>query len=532
MYKARLLKNGQTIALKIQRPNTEEIVALDLYVLRWWGGFYNQIFRALGRDINLQSVMDDFGRLLYAEIDYIAEAANARRFSELYAQDVALSSVFVPRVYSELTTRKVLTMEWVDGVRLTDGESLEALDLDRRKLVDTLVQCSLRQIMENGFFHADPHAGNLLATPDGRLCYLDFGMMSYAATAQRNGFLLAVVHIVNRDWASLVGVYQKLGFIPTGTDVRPIEDALEDALPDVLNADISELNFKNVVGKLGDIMYTYPFSLPPFYISIIRCLGVLEGLAIQVDPKARIISEAYPYVANRVLTDSQEDLKEALRRLIFTADGRIRWSRLESLLDEAKESSGFDIVFAVDKLIDYVISSEGEDLLNDIADQIVLEADNLGHDTLVYITQAAGALATQDERIAAKALRSLVEVMQNNDQIEDGKPATSAIAKVLDSFTETLPEPTPSMQRTMKLGRLLGTRGVSSLATAADNGNVAVSTANQMSKFLPLVRKLSQEPRVTDKANEVVARLGERLVSRSLRALFGMPPPVFEAGES
>jgi len=368
--------------------------------------------------------------------------------------------------------------------------------------------------------------------------------MSYAASDQRNGFLLAVVHIVNRDWGALVRVYQKLGFIPEGTDVTPIELALEDALPDVLNADISELNFKNVVGKLGDIMYTYPFSLPPFYISIIRCLGVLEGLAIQVDPKARIISEAYPYIANRVLTDdSQEDLREALRRLIFTSDGHIRWSRLESLLDEAKESSGFDVVLAVDKLVDYVISSEGEELMNDIADQIVVEADSLGRDSVLYITKAAGALAIQDERAVAKALRSLVELLQNNDdkQSEDqeagnNSPATTGIAKVLnrltDQVTEALPEPTPAMQRTMKLGLLLGTRGASSLAAATkSNGNAATDTANTISRFVPLFRKLSQEPRVTSKANEVVARLGERLVSRGLRAAFGLPPPVFETVE-
>lgn len=164
--------------------------------------------------------------------------------------------------------------------------------------------------------------------------------MSYAEASQRNGFLLAVVHIVNRDWSELVLLYQRLGFIPPGTDLKPIEVALEKALPDVLNAEISELNFKNVVNKLGDIMYTYPFSLPPFYIAIIRCLGVLEGLAIQVDPTSRIISEAYPYIASRVLTDSQEELKEALRRLALTADGHVRWERLEGLLDEAKLSQG------------------------------------------------------------------------------------------------------------------------------------------------------------------------------------------------
>lgn len=102
-------------------------------------------------------------------------------------------------------------------------------------------------------FPLDPHAGNLLACPDGRLCYLDFGMMSYAAANQRNGFLLAVVHIVNRDWPALVRLYRELGFIPQGTDLRPIEAALENALPDVLNADITELNFKNVINKLGDV---------------------------------------------------------------------------------------------------------------------------------------------------------------------------------------------------------------------------------------------------------------------------------------
>jgi hypothetical protein len=371
-------------------------------------------------------------------------------------------------------------------------------------------------------------------------------MMSYAAAKQRNGFLLAVVHIVNRDWSALVQVYQNLGFIPEGTNVQPIEHALEDALPDVLNSDISELNFKNVVGKLGDIMYTYPFSLPPFYISIIRCLGVLEGLAIQVDPKSRIISKAYPYVANRVLTDdSQEELREALRRLIFASDGSIRWSRLESLLDEAKDSAGFNVFSVVDNLIDYVISSEGEGLLNEIADQVVKEADSLGRDILIYFTQAAGAISIRDEKSAAKALQSLLHALQNNKgevTKKDGhekifKAPTPDAAGTIVSFLESvgedlaenLPEPSDTMKRTIKLGLLLGSRGASSLASGTSKINAASDAANVIGKFTPLVRKLSQEPRVTRKAGEIVARLSERLVSRGLRAAFGLPPPEFEA---
>jgi len=494
VYKARLKANGDLVALKIQRPRCEEIISLDLYILRWWSGIYNGIFRLLNRDINVQSIIDDFGELIYREIDYIAEAANAQRFNELYA---GITDVFVPKVYSDLTTRKVLTMEWVDGFRLTDSSSLAKYDLDRRKLVDTLVQCSLRQILENGFFHADPHAGNLLACSDGRLCYLDFGMMSYAERAQRNGFLLAVVHIVNRDWGELVRVYQKLGFIPEGTDVKPIEEALEKALPDVLNAEISELNFKNVVNKLGDIMYKFPFSLPPFYIAIIRCLGVLEGLAIQVDPTSRIISEAYPYVASRVLTDPQDDLQEALRRLALTNDGRIRWNRLESLLDEAKDSSGYDVSAALDLLTDYLTSDEGEPLLEDLSQQLVVAADSLGAESLEYLFKAASALAIRDEVAAVKAFRSLQRLLDRDESFQE-------------DIKQVLPEVSPSMKRFGRVVSLLG-----------------AGSDTDVSKFVPIVRKLAQEPKIQKTANEIVARLGERIMSRSLRALFGLPPPQF-----
>lgn len=508
VYKARLLSNGDVVALKIMRPGCEEIIALDLYVLRWWSGIYNQIFKLLKRDIDVQSIIDDFGELIYREIDYVAEAANAQRFNELYA---GVTDVFVPKVYSELTTSKVLTMEWVDGFRLTDNASLAAYGLNRKKLVNALVQCSLRQILENGFFHADPHAGNLLACPDGRLCYLDFGMMSYADRSQRNGFLLAVVHIVNRDWGQLAQLYVKLGFIPEGTDLKPIEDALEAALPDVLNSQVGELNFKNVVGKLGDIMYTFPFSLPPFYISIIRCLGVLEGLAIQVDPQAQIISEAYPYVASRVLTDSQDDLQEALRRLALDSNGSIRWARLEGLLDKAKGSSGYDVTAALDLLTNYLVTDDGDKLLRQLAVQIVDAADSLGTESYGYVLQASRALAINDEVAAVKAFRSLEAIFsRTQDQGVDG--AQQSASKV---FQEVLPEPTPSMRR---FGRILSLLG---------------SGQADPAKFIPIVRKLSQEPRVQRTANEILAQLGERLLSRGLRAAFGLPPPSFAGrGES
>lgn len=252
--------------------------------------------------------------------------------------------------------------------------------------------------------------------------------------------------------------------------------------------------------------YKFPFSLPPFYIAIIRCLGVLEGLAIQVDPKARIISKAYPYIASRVLTDPQDDLQEALRRLALTNDGRVRWDRLEDLLDEAKDSSEYDVAEAIDMLTDYLVSEDGDDLLNDLAQQLVDTADSLGAESAQYIVAASQALAIRDEVAAVRAFRSLASVLE---QREEGINAITR--KATNDLRGALPEPTPTMRR---LGNVLGLLG-------------AQSGETDLARFIPIVRKLSKEPRIRQVATEVVARIGERFLSRSLRAAFGLPAPQF-----
>lgn len=347
-------------------------------------------------------------------------------------------------------------------------------------------------------------------------------MMSYADVKQRNGFLLAVIHVVNRDWGALVRLYQRLGFIPEGTDPRPIEDALELALPDVLNAEISELNIKNIFNKLGNVFYTYPFSLPPFYISIIRCLGVLEGIAIQVDPTARVVSKSYPFVASKVLTDKQEELQVAFQQLVFTKDGRaLRWDRLESLLDEAKDSSSYDVTAALSLLSDYFVSSDEFDeateaRLSDLATQIVEAADSLGSETVKYVLEASRALAINDEVAAVRAFRSLQNLLKQQP-LPSGNPrdilndVDGVRQRIGRDIRGALPEATPSMLRFSRILSLV----------------VGGSGESDPSKFVPIARKLAQDPRVRRTASEVVARLGERVLSRGLRAAFGLPPPDF-----
>lgn len=219
---------------------------------------------------------------------------------------------------------------------------------------------------------------------------------------------------------------------------------------------------------------------------------------IQVDPTSRIISEAYPYVASRVLTDPQDDLQEALKRLALTSDGSIRWNRLEGLLDEARGSTGYDVSAALEVLSDYLVSDEGDPLLQDMAKQVVEATDSLGAESLSYLAQASRALAINDEVAAVKAFRTFQALVQREGDLQN-------------ELGGVLPEMTPSMRRFSRIIQLLD-----------------VGAGTDVSKFVPIVRKLSQEPKIQRTANEVVARLGERVLSRSLRAVFGLPPPVFD----
>jgi len=376
VYKA-YLRNGEAVAIKVQRPECEKVIALDIYILRQLSGTLSKALKMLRRDINLQSVIEEFGKLIYEEIDYISEAKNAERFRQLYS---SIRDVYVPKVYWEYTRDKVLTMEWIDGTRLTNTDKY---GIDSSRLVETLVRCSLKQMLEVGYFHADPHGGNLMATKDGKLCYLDFGMMSELKPAQRYGIIEAVVHMVNRDFRSLARLYVRLGFLPEDVNLDPIVEALNRALPDVLGASVGELNFKSVIDKLGSVMYRFPFRLPAYYTAIIRCLGVLEGVAIQVDRNFKILNEAYPYIAARLLTDPSPELQDALRDLIFK-DGRPRWNRLESLVESASSKPEYDIGAAVDLLSDFLLGNKATDIRSHLVEDITNAVDQLFLDVILY----------------------------------------------------------------------------------------------------------------------------------------------------
>mmetsp|Transcript_54864 Transcript_54864/g.90965 ORF Transcript_54864/g.90965 Transcript_54864/m.90965 type:complete len:754 (+) Transcript_54864:39-2300(+) len=499
VYKA-TLHDGREVAVKVQRPGCEQTIALDLYILRAYSASLTSLIAMLGREIDLVSVIDDFGVLIYAEIDYTVEASNARRFRQLYG---SIPNVSAPEVITELSSRRVMVTEWVDGFRLTDRAALLANRLEPAALVDTLVQCSMRQMLQNGFFHADPHAGNLLVTSEGILVYIDFGMMSFLGSEQRFAIIEAVVHLVNRDFLALADLYKTLGFIPLHQDTEPIASALNEALPDVLNASVSELNFKSVIDKLGDVMYKYPFSLPPFYIAIIRCLGVLEGVALQVDSDFAIIKDAYPYIASRLLTDRSPQLQRALVALIFK-DGKLRWDYFEALIENAAETNDYDALAAVEQLADYVLSPTANELLEQLVEQVIEALDQLGADTALYIYRAVIAAAAEvssgGESAVANGLVAGLGVGRGNVQPADMGAAFEALSG------------TPLPESTRRALRLL-----QSLQSSAADANVDLSRAGTLALTI-----LSQR-RVQRLLADFSLQLTERAVRRTIQLMFNLP---------
>ena len=332
VYKARLEGNAW-VAVKVQRPNLPFILRRDLVLIRLLGVLTAPLL-PLNLGFGLGEIIDEFGRSLFEEIDYGKEADNAERFAALFAENDA---VYVPRVERMLSSTRILTTTWIDGAKMRDSAELQALRLDPAALIRTGVICGLQQLLEFGYFHADPHPGNLFALPGrtgdlGHVGYVDFGMMDSISDSDRLTLTGAVVHLINSDFVALAKDFQDLGFLSPTADLAPIVPALEEVLGGSLGDSVGSFNFKAITDRFSELMFDYPFRVPARFALIIRAVVSQEGLALRLDPQFRIIAVAYPYVARRLLAGDTHEMREKLLEVIFDADGRLRLDRLENLL--------------------------------------------------------------------------------------------------------------------------------------------------------------------------------------------------------
>lgn len=363
VYRA-TLPGGHDVAIKLQRPGLAELVALDAVILRRFVGVVGK-WRNFKSDV--VGIVDELVGRIFEEMDYTREADNCRRFRTMYAADgdagVGLAGyVNAPRVVDSLSTPSVLTMEWVDGLRLTDLSLMQARGIFPNEVLDRGLRASLHQLLSSGFMHTDPHPGNLIVAENGGLTYLDFGMTVEVPVETRRAMVRGLIGFVNRDARSLVDDLQTMDFLPPHVDKAAAEEALRSVFAGESATKVRDsMDFMGVVSQLSTALMQHGFRLPPYFSRILRALAALEGTATTIDPSFRVVERSYPFVLSRVLSDRSPEMRESLRRLLLSDDGSIRYKRLIRLvraygvettpLVSGEEASSKSCQESVDKLM-------------------------------------------------------------------------------------------------------------------------------------------------------------------------------------
>ncbi|CAM9495053.1 unnamed protein product [Pylaiella littoralis] len=341
VYRATLL-TGEEVAVKVQRPDVLESVTLDLYVIRLLLLFISKNDSTRESALSILGVIDNWADRFLQELDYMQEASNGDRFRREMAESKTLGdAILVPQVYTALNTRYILVTEWVEGVKVDAIDSSTPAGRERlKKIVATLLNSYLAQLLESGFLHADPHPGNFLCTPDGRLCVLDMGLMTEVEEDQRYALLEYVSHLTAKDYEATLNDLIVLGFIPKEIGEDPekagiVAPLLATVLEQLSNGGGAKaVTVESVGEEVEELGRQYPIRIPAYFGLIIRAFSALEGLGLQLDEGYSIVNECFPYLARRLLTEDSDRMHKMLRTFLYGKDGRyLKVDRVDDLVD-------------------------------------------------------------------------------------------------------------------------------------------------------------------------------------------------------
>lgn len=318
VHKAVLLANGRQVAVKVQRPHLDQLVKMDLSTLKFVIRVINR-FVDTSEFIDLLGVYREFKRTVYEEIDYLAEAANARRFREMFAGDPC---IFIPRVYDEYTSRRVLVLEWVEGIKINDYAALQAAGIDRLEVANRTVEAYFHQFFQAGFFHADPHPGNIFVGPGASgegpvIEFVDFGMVGQLNNAMKRTMKDLFLSFVLRDSHALAGALQRLGFIGEGANMQALERGIALMMEQYYGMTLGEarnLDIPDVAQDVGQLLYGQPFQIPAQFAFMGRAISTLVGVATGLAPSFNFVDVATPY-ARRFLDLDSGGVADLLRKL-------------------------------------------------------------------------------------------------------------------------------------------------------------------------------------------------------------------------
>ena len=324
VYRA-TLRTGEDVAVKIQRPNLTTAIAFDLELLRWIARHLNR-YPQLFPGTDWLGAIDEFDRVIHEEMDYRREAANAEIFRQNFRE---WPQIYVPRIHHEVSTGRLLVMEFIEGTKVNDLAALRAAGHSPRRLNELIYRAYFKQLFEDGFFHADPHPGNLLVRDDGRLAVFDFGMAGRVSEELQRKMIEAFFHLYNRDVDGLVADMIDLGFLAPDADIPAIRVIVGDVIQRKLNLRLKEVRFKELTYDLAPVVYAHPITTPSQFTYLLRALMTLEGVSIVMNPEFNFFEVARPYVRDLLFKRESSRLRTmALASLQDARTGRFEWSRL------------------------------------------------------------------------------------------------------------------------------------------------------------------------------------------------------------
>jgi len=293
VHKAQL-HTGEEIVIKVQRPGLLKLFAIDLGILKRIAQYF-QNHPKHGRGRDWVGIYEECSKILYQEADYLNEGRNADTFRRNFRGD---RRIMVPRVYWRYASRRVLTLEYMPGIKISNYEALEAAGIDRKVIARIGAEAYLEQLLNHGFFHADPHPGNLAVTGQGELIFYDFGMMGQIQSFTREKLLRTFFGIAKKDAEAVVNSLIELGALEVSGDTGPIRRSVQYMLDNFMGQPMEKQSVAAISDDLYDLAYDQPFRFPATFTFVIRALSTLEGLGKGLDPSFNFMEVAKPYATN------------------------------------------------------------------------------------------------------------------------------------------------------------------------------------------------------------------------------------------
>lgn len=286
-----MLQSGEDVAVKVQRPNIEGTVRTDLEILRHLANLLEANLE-WAKNYQVTDMIDEFSFALLNELDYTIEARNVERIGKTHAND---PNVKIPNIFWDYTTKNVMVMDFIKGIPVNHFDTLDELNIDRSKLAETLAKAIFKQIFEDGYFHGDPHPGNVSVLEDGTLVFLDFGMIGRLTSDLKTNFGSLLISLMKKDASGVVKAIVKMGVVPADVSMKQLNREAEIMRDKYYDVPLSKLNFSDAVNDLFSISNKYKIRLPQDFTILAKTLLTLEGVVRKLDPDFSIMDVAEPF---------------------------------------------------------------------------------------------------------------------------------------------------------------------------------------------------------------------------------------------